>query len=182
MKLRLTPAQMLDVWRLHVGYVPPITNAVFTRNDGIDTDSLHRAEINEWYRRLLLEAPAERLDAEDLSQSVVLPTDADASDGSTVIELPPSVVRILEVKLSSWRVPARIVTSPTHILAARQLHPFTRAGRNKPVALFFGGKLRLYPAARPSGDRIDSLSAVTCSADLYRFDDSALAALHPKED
>lgn len=177
MHLRLTPSQMLDMWRLHVCYSPSVINAVFTRNDGIDTDSIHRAEINAWYRRLLLEAPKEQLVTVDLSTDLTLI----ASDiGATIIDMPSDVVRIVEVRLASWRKPARIVTSPTHILVERQNHPYTRATPSQPVALFFDSTLCLYPAA-VEGDSLTTLSCVTFSDDEYAFDDSALASLHPNQ-
>ena len=170
MHLCLTPSQMLDLWRLHSAYSPSLSDAVFVRNDGIDTTAIHRAELNRWYRRLLLEAPEEYLVATDYSTSVELP--AGTTDGATVIPLPDDVVRILSVRLGSWRRPARIVTSPTHILAVRQRHPFTRATPSAPVALFHSGELHLYPAATPS-DSITTLRCVSYSEEEYRLDDSA---------
>lgn len=131
--------------------------------------------MNLWYRRLLAEAPPEQLVADDMSNAV---TFSDSSGGYTAVVLPPSVVRVLRVRLASWRTHARIVTSPTHILALRQRHPYTRATPSHPVALFHDGELRLYPAAT-SGDTLLTLSCVSYSEEEYRFDDSALASLHP---
>lgn len=166
---------MLDLWRLHSGYMPSLADAVFVRNDGVDTSAVHRAEINLWYRRLLLEAPPEQLVADDLSASAVLMS---APDGSTIVALPPGVVRVLRVRLASWQANARIVTSRTHIAALRQNHPFTRATPSHPVAVFVDGELRLYPAAT-SDDSLVSLLCVSYSEDEYRLDDSAFASLHP---
>ena len=133
MHLRLTPSRMLDLWMLHSGYSPSFTDAAFRRNDGIDTSAIHLSEMKQWYRRLLLEAPASCLVADDLSKSIIL---TPASDGSVVIDLPQSVVRIVSVRLDSWLTSARIVTSPTHPAAMRQLHPYTRATPSRPVAIF----------------------------------------------
>lgn len=170
MHLRLTPAQMLDTWRLHACYSPSLSDAAFSRNDGIDSAAIHRAEINRWYRRLLLEAPAEYLVAEDFSKSVIL---SDGPDGSVVIPLPPQVVRVIEVRLASWLTSARIVTSPTHPVAVRQSHPYTRATPSHPVAIFHDGCLRLYPASA-GGESLRSLLCVSHDETEYRFDDSAL--------
>lgn len=178
MHLRLTPSQMLDRWRLHSAYSAPLSDAVFVRNDGIDTAAVHRAELNRWYRRLLLEAPEEYLVPIDCKGAVSLPTAA--IEGATVIPLPGDIVRILCVRLASWRRPARIVTSPTHILALRQRHPFTRATPSAPVAIFHGGELYLYPAATPS-DSITTLRCVSYSEDEYCLDDSAFGSLHLPE-
>lgn len=97
------------------------------------------------------------------------------SDGCYALTLPPEAVRVLEVRLSSWRSPARIVTSATHPLAARQLHPFTRATPSHPVAVFAGGVLRLYPAS--AADSLATLRCVTFREGEYAFDDSALAGM-----
>lgn len=174
MQLRLTPSQMLDRWRLHSSYSAPLSDTTFIRNDGVDTSAIHRAELNRWYRRLLLEGPEEYLVATDHASTVVLPPVA--TDGATVIPLPSDVVRVLCVRLASWRRPARIVTSPTHILAARQRHPFTRATPSAPVAIFHGGELHLYPAATPA-DSIVTLRCVSYSEDEYMLDDSAFGAI-----
>ncbi len=175
MKLCLNPSDMLEQWRLHSGYSLPLADAVCRRNDGIDLDTIMRADLNAWYRRLLAEGEPGQLAPEDFSHSVVL---TPGDDGGTIVSLPPEVVRVTEVRLSGWTRPARIVTSPTHILAARQLHPFTRATRSHPVALFVGGTLRLYPASSP-GDSLLSLRCVTLREDEYRIDDSAFSSLHP---
>lgn len=175
MHLNLSPSQMLDIWRLHTGYKPSLAESVFLRNDAIDTTAIHRSEMHRWYRRLLMEAPAEQLVAEDLSGIATLSADP---DGHTLVGLPPEVVRILKVRLASWRRHARIVTSPTHILALRQNHPYTRATTSHPVAVFYDGELRLYPAATPD-DTLLSLCGVSYSEDEYRFDDSVLASIHP---
>lgn len=175
MHLRLTPSRMLDLWMLHSGYSPSLTDATFRRNDGIDTSAIHLAEMKQWYRRLLLEAPASCLVADDLSKSVIL---SPMSDGAAVIDLPLSVVRIVKVRLDSWLTSARIITSPTHPAAMRQLHPYTRATPSRPVAIFHDNRLRLYPAAA-SGESISTLLCVSYDEDDYRLDDSAFATIHP---
>ncbi|MCM1077056.1 MAG: hypothetical protein NC411_06825 [Bacteroides sp.] len=177
MHLHLTRSQMLDMWRLHCSYSPSLSDAVFCRNDGIDTAAIHGAEMDRWYRQLLTEAPGEYLVADDLSESVEMSAD---SDGSTLIAMPQSVVRVLNVRLESWKRKARVVTSPTHIVAVRQRYPFTRATTAHPVAIFHDNELHLYPAATPS-DKLLTLDCVTYTDNEYNFDTSALSLIpHPQ--
>lgn len=177
MKLKLTPAEMLDRWRLHAACSPPLTDASFRRTDGIDTDAIFTADMEHWYHRLLLEAPPSQLAPAELAAETLMPSTPD-SGGATVLTLPAGVVRVLEVSLSSWLRPAVIVTDPDCALLARQLHPYTRATAACPVAFFTTGRLRLYPPAAPA-DRLETLSCVIHTPGIYEFDSSALSALHP---
>ncbi len=173
MKLHLDTVRMLDRWRLHFAHQPPVSDGVFRRNDGIDTDAIFTSEMNRWYHRLLLEAPEHQLCVHDMAESFTIP---ESEDGATVLSLPFDIVRIVEVRLSSWRRSARIVTSPYHILAVRQLHPYTRAGVSAPVAVFENGRLSLYPAASPA-DVLSVLRCVCFRDGEYDFDDSALSCV-----
>lgn len=175
MILHLSPAGMLDLWRLHRHYAPPLEGATFVRNDGVDTAALFAADIDCWYRRLVTEGPESYLSTEDFSRLVSPRLSADGA--ATLITLPAEVVRVTAVRLAGWKAQARIVTSPTHILAVRQLHPFTRATPSHPVAIFHDGELRLYPAA-PAGELPLRLDCVCLREGEYTFDDSVLATLH----
>lgn len=173
MKLTLTAAEMLGLWRLHRAYGPPLADATVRRTDGIDTAALFTAEMNLWYRRLLLEAPPPLLAPCSPASALSFP-----HEGCAVAELPQGTVRVLEVRLGSWLRPATVVTDLSSPLLGRQLHRFTRATQASPVAFFDGRSLRLYPAS-PS-DVLASLSCVVCTDGVYEFDDSALATLHPE--
>ncbi|MCM1355468.1 MAG: hypothetical protein NC212_03575 [Staphylococcus sp.] len=176
MILHLSKAGMIDLWRLHRHYSPPLSDATFVRNDGVDTTAVFVAEIDCWYRRLVTEGPETYLSTEDFSDRV---SPCLSDDGAaTVIPLPAEVVRVTAVRMPGWKAQARIVTSPAHILAVRQLHPFTRATPSHPVAIFHDGELRLYPAA-PAGEVPLRLDCVCLREDEYAFDDSVLATLHP---
>lgn len=174
MKLTLTTPEMLDLWRLHHAFSPPLADAVFRRNDGLDSDALFTVEMNLWYRRLLLEASPSML----APRSLDLPLPP-SQDGATVLTLPAGVVRVVCVRLASWLRPAVVVTDPASALLERQRHPFTRATTSSPLAFFYDGSLRLYPAATGS-DSLARLDCIVCEDGVYEFDDSALATLHPE--
>lgn len=175
MKLTLSTAEMLDLWRLHYACQPPLSDTVFLRNDRIDTSGLFTSEMNLWYRRLLLEASPSLLSPRSLD----FPLPVADEGGATRLDLPAGVVRVLEVRLASWLRPATVVTDPASPLLLRQLHPFTRATPSSPLAFFSDGQLLLYPGAAPA-DSLAVLSCIIFEEDVYEFDDSALATLHPE--
>ncbi len=176
MLLHLTRPEMLDLWRQHRAFDPLRHDASVVRQDGIDIDSLLVAEMEKWYLDLLLTAPLTLLKVADIAASVML-TPADDS-GGTVISLPPDIVRVVDVRLSSWVAPARVVTSPDSAVARRQLHPYTRATAAMPVAVFDGSSLRLYPASMAS-DFPAMLRCVRRVDGEYDFDEAALAGVAP---
>lgn len=172
MEMHLDRAHMLEAWKLHRTFNPVRDDAEITRTDGVDLDDLLSAEMDLWYGNLLLTAPESLLVPHDLSPDVPIPL---PEKGSTVLRLPDDVVRVLEIKLSSWVVPARIVTADTSV-AAKQLSLFTRATVDSPVAVRAGGRLMLYPHALP-GDSFDSFRCVVHTPDRYDFMHEALASI-----
>ena len=133
MKLHLTREEFLALWRTHRGYTPSVCgDACVQRSDGMDLDSILMAEMEEWYRKLLLEADESLLAPEDIAADTAMPA---PSGGSVTIHLPPGVLRVLCVRLSGWSRPACIVTDPDSPTAVSQLHPYTRACADSPVAV-----------------------------------------------
>ena len=170
MKLHLTREEFLALWRTHSGYTPSVCgDACVQRSDGMDLDSILMAEMEEWYRKLLLEADESLLAPEDIAADTAMPA---PSGGSVTIHLPPGVLRVLCVRLSGWSRPACIVTDPDSPTAVSQLHPYTRACADSPVAvLHTDGSLSLYPAA--SGDRLSALVCAIRRDGIYSFDRAA---------
>lgn len=74
MKLHLTREEFLALWRTHRGYTPSVCgDACVQRSDGMDLDSILMAEMEEWYRRLLLEADESLLAPEDIAADTAMP-------------------------------------------------------------------------------------------------------------
>lgn len=170
MKLKFTRQEFLARWRALRGYAPLRNDVSLTRSDGLDFDGRLEAEMDCWYRRLLLEGDGSLLAPEELARGFALPA---PSDGGVTVTLPREVIRVLRVKLSGWRCPATIVTDPESNMALRQLHPYTRACASSPVAVFYpDGDLALYPAA--SADMLVTLQCVMCRDDEFAFDSAAL--------
>lgn len=176
MILTLTRSEMLSRWRLHSGYDIPHNGVTLSRTDGIDLDSILASRMDDWYTRLLLMAPLHYLAPAEKASDTLL---SSVTGGGMRISLGSSAVRIAAVRLSGWRAAARILTDPSSPEAVRQLHPFTRATADAPVALFDPAShiLRLYPCT--SSDILVTLKVVEQKPDLYTFDSSALALITP---
>lgn len=172
MKMHLDRSRMLAAWKLHRAFEPVRNDSSVSRTDGVDIDELLSAEMDLWYVNLLLSAPEHHLVPENLAASVGL----DVTDrGATVISLPPGTLRITEVKLGSWAVPAKVILSGTPE-AIRQCYSWTRATADAPVAVKCGDTLRLYPAAG-YGDTLESLRCIVHTPGEYTFMHSALALI-----
>lgn len=170
MKLKFTRGEFLAQWRMMRGFAPLRNDAAVTRTDGIDLDSLLEAEMDAWYRRLIRDGDGDTLVAEELAGDIILP---EPSEGCVTVSLPPEVARVLTVRLSGWRCPATVVTDPESATALRQLHPYTRAGADSPVAVSYpDSRLALYPAT--AFDTLDTLQCVMLRDDEFVMDSSAL--------
>ena len=170
MRLTLTSEEFLALWRLRRGLEPLRNDCRIVRTDGIDLSALERTAMEAWFARQLREAPASRLAPVDISASVSVTA---APDGSGVIELPDSAVRVIAVDTDGWARTARIVTDAADPLRAAQLNPMSRGGSNDPVAVVEPGRLRLYTP--PPGAALTRLTVIEEPADgLYTFDSSLL--------
>ena len=171
MILHLTPEQMLERWRLHRGLLPVTDNDSVTSAADTTLDTLLRAEIEEWYRRLLAEGPIDLNAPVEYADNVRLPATV-AGEGVT-LALPDEAVRLTAVRLLGWECDARIIADPRSHEARMQLDPYTRATPSDPVAVLRpGGFVTLYPS---TGDNI--LETLRCTArhdDLYHFDEAAM--------
>ena len=170
MRLTLTSEEFLALWRLRRGLEPLRNDCRIVRTDGIDLSALERTTMEAWFARQLREAPVSRLAPVDISAAVSVTA---APDGSGVIELPESAVRVIAVDMDGWARTARIVTNAADPLHAAQLNPMSRGGSNAPVAVVEPGRLRLYTP--PPGAALTRLTVIEEPADgLYTFDSSLL--------
>ena len=165
--------EFLARWRALRGYAPLRDDAIVSAADLPDMNMILRAEMDEWYTRLLLEGDPHLLEPENIAGDVVMPPPV---DGCVTIGLPPGTVRVLSVRLSGWCAPATVITDSGCAEALRQNHPFTRAGASAPVAISgTDGSLRLSPVT--AGDTLVSLVCVIRREGLYTMHPSALASI-----
>lgn len=173
MKMHLSREQMLSLWRLFRLLEPIRSDVAVSRSDGIDLDSILLAEMELWYKKLLLNSPPHLLVAHDVASEVTL---SSAPGGALVVTLPEGTFRVLSVKLSDWESAAEIVAhdSPE---ARCQLNPYSRAVPSSPVAVLSGDRLTLYPAT--SGSVLQELNCVIYTEGEYEFMREALATITP---
>lgn len=164
-------SEFLARWRALRGYAPLRNNTQVADNP--DLSLKLGAEMDEWYTRLLLDGDPSMLEPEQLAGETLLPP---PEDECITLTLPPGTMRVLSVRLSGWRVPARVITAPACAVARRQEHPYTRACASSPVAVFTpDGVLRLYPASPL--DTLESLVCVIRREGEYSMHPAALASV-----
>lgn len=170
MKLKLSRNEFLARWRVMRGYAPLRNDVNVVRSDGLDFDLMLEAEMDRWYSRLLREGDLSLLAPEELASSVALPAPA---EGCVTLTLPAAAVRVVCVRLSGWSRPATVVTDPDCNMALRQLHPYTRACSENPVAVLYpDGELALYPAS--DSDRLVTLQCAMLRDAEFAMDSAAL--------
>lgn len=175
MKTTLSQPEMLRQWRLRRLYEPLRNDCAVTRTDGIDLDAILLTEMENWYRGLLLTAPADLLVTDDIASSAAMTAD---SDRTVTIPLDADICRVVEVRLSSWSRPATVIIDPCCPLALSQRHRFTRGGASQPVVLFMPGQLTLFCV--PPRSRLTSLIVVRRPQEgTYALDTAALALITP---
>ena len=168
MKVKFDETRMLEAWRRRQGILPLRDDMSVVRTDGLDFSDRLRAEMDAWYVRLLEKAPVDFLAPEDCSDLPVT-----QAGGALCVSVPEGTVRVVAAKLSGWGCSARVVGEGTPA-ARMQAHPFTRACREAPVAVFdrATGVLKLFPAA--PGDTLQRLDLVVRRQGEYAFDRAAL--------
>ncbi len=171
----MTHDQMLELWlltRYHLPVNDPTSVSVDSQF-GVDTLQIETAAMKAWYLQQLDTAPAELLPVEECAGSTQLHFHP---SGTCSLTLPSRCRRPLSVQLSSWRIPATIIT-PDHPLARLQGSPLSCGGPYVPVAVLDGRTLTLYTPA--SAD--DTIAHLVCVVDdsptSYDLDPSLLSKI-----
>lgn len=175
MKLTLTAAEMLDLWRLRRALLPLREDCAVERRDGIDLDRLLHAELRAWYANLLDTAPVDMLVLTDIARDVA-PVLHD--DGLMIVTLPTGCRRVVEVEAEGWTRAATVAMVGSS-LALRQDNPYSRGRVDAPVAVLHPGRLVLYSAppgvARPHLRRL--LCVMEPEEGLYELDERAVSLI-----
>ncbi len=159
--ITLTREEMLELWRLRRHLEPLALPASVTRTDGLDTETLIETEMNRWYEEQLLTLPADRLPLNDVAQECEITIQP---DGSWLVTLPPTVMRVVAVKIDGWLKEATIVTDPASPLAHAQLNPFSRGNRYNPVVVMQQNRMLIYTPP-PGASQLKKVICVTRPAD-----------------
>lgn len=155
MIVRLSPEEMLRIWKLRRYHEPLRADCEVTRTDGLDLDRLQTMEMREWYLKLLDTAETGLLEVTDIAKDVALKR---RRDGSATITLPEECRRVIEVSLEGWHQPARL-TTPGSRLASLQQSEFSRGGAAEPVAVMHTGYIHLY-SPTPETAAISTLKCI----------------------
>lgn len=167
MKLHLTEAQLLHEWQLRRFPQWEPTGYTMTIDDGIDAAAWMKAQMSDWYRRAIHDAPVEMLAPCDI-------TEACRRAGGR-ITLPEFAVRVTEIDSPAWERPATIVIDPTSALARRQSSPYTCGTPAEPVAVVAGSIVRVYPPP----EEMPRVMAVVYDEGVYSLDAALLDTIRP---
>lgn len=158
---------MLRQWKLRKGMLPASTSTMtMSRRDSSNVDEMLYAEIDDRYAHYLATAPDDKVPQRNLAHAVTLTVNNDASAD---IELPAECVRVISVRLSGWRRPARIIKSDSP-LARLQTCSYVCGKTCGPIAVQRGTILTLY-SRQPANAILTHLICVAAPADgSYEFD------------
>lgn len=160
-------AEMLEDWKKRRGFYSGIRSCDVEREDGVDLDGVLQREMDNWYGRLLREAPAEMLPVDDVADECMVDVD---SRRVATITLPPRCVRPLEVRLSGWQSAVSHFAKPDSPEADAQRSEWTRGGVERPVVVEGARRLTAYSAPATGDVKVERLMGVCRPADgTYRF-------------
>lgn len=159
MKIELTKNEMLALWKRRHFLEPLRTDCIVERSDGVDLDEIAAEEMRLWYLGCLAEAPPSLLAPEDIALTAKARR---SQQGTVLITLPETVVRVVAVKLGGWEREARIIGSGTPE-ERRCGNPFARGGVASPLAVVRPGNiLELYsPDSSQALPVVDILTVIT---------------------
>lgn len=89
--ITLTKAEMLEEWKKRKGFYSGVRSCDVEREDGVDLDGVLQREMDDWYNKMLREAPSEMLPIENIAKEC--PATVDARRAVTV-DLPARSVRV----------------------------------------------------------------------------------------
>lgn len=169
--VKYTSDEMLAAWRRALGLETTRTDCTVTAFEGIDVDSLIRQKMRRWYVGLLDRAPLHLVPVEcyvDVQMSA-------GRDGWGTVSLPAGARRPLEVMLTEWHNPARVLAPEEAAPAvARMASPYGLPGTARPLAVLGSGCIRVYPAK----GKVERLIAVADPGpDAYVLDESLMASI-----
>ena len=165
--ITLTKAEMLEEWKKRKGFYSGVRSCDVEREDGVDLDGVLQREMDDWYNKMLREAPSEMLPIENIAKEC--PATVDARRAVTV-DLPARCVRVLALRLDCWAADVTQFAAPGSDDAEAQRSEWTQAGTERPVVVAGVRRLTAYSAAAPDKASIASLLAVCRPSDgTYRF-------------
>ena len=172
MKLTMTAPQLLHEWRLRSFPENVAADYTLNRVDGIDTDEIMTALMEDWYRNLLHSAYIHLLNPVEIAPDCSLKK---LSDRHGMITLPEGTLRLTEIVMDGWTGSPTIITDRSSRMARLQQSPYTSGSPLSPVAVVDGLRVDIYP---PAGNLI-SVKAIVDIPGVYALDSAAFATIKP---
>lgn len=114
--ITLTKAEMLEEWKKRKGFYSGVRSCDVEREDGVDLDGVLQREMDDWYNKMLREAPSEMLPIENIAKDC--PATVDARRAVTV-DLPARCVRVLALRLDCWAADVTQFAAPGRMMQRR---------------------------------------------------------------
>lgn len=171
-----TRDDMLKLWRTRAGLEPSRTDCRIEIVEGIDADAFIEPAMRAWYLRLLDTADPALLPVDDVHHDISLTVcpGHEAVEG----ELPSSVRRLLEVRMTGWlnsAIPCTPVAQPRrHALA---LNPYSAPGPTHPLCSLDGRRICMRPFTDDGDVLVLARAVVDPGPDRYILDDSLLSTI-----
>ncbi len=173
MIVNLNLNQILEYRRIAAGLRFLRTDCTVERVDGIDVDSTAAASLRLRYLQLLDTAPAHLLPTADIASQIAV-----SAYGTAY--LPASCRRLLNIRLSHWRLPAFPVSRADFNLSPRRrrvLNRYCAPGPVEPLAVTEpDGSLSLWPFS-PSGSVVRAIAVIDPGENSFSLDESLLPSL-----
>lgn len=184
MMVMYTEEELILKWREAHG-LAPFEGAL--ESDGeAQMEAMIREKLRNWYARLLLEAPVERLPQQEMSSAV---REGKKTANGMMFKLPSRGVRVVSVKLPEWEEPVSVFHKVGSYAHRRQRDLWLRSGEKDPVAVIDGSMMYIYgtepiTASLSEGDakekvganfgaRLEHLIMVAAPEDgTYEFDEA----------
>lgn len=79
--ITLTKAEMLEEWKKRKGFYSGVRSCDVEREDGVDLDGVLQREMDDWYNKMLREAPSEMLPIENIAKDCPATVDVHRATG-----------------------------------------------------------------------------------------------------
>ena len=130
--ITLTKAEMLEEWKKRKGFYSGVRLCDVEREDGVDLDGVLQREMDDWYNKMLREAPSEMLPIENIAKECLATVDARRA---VTVDLPARCVRVLALRLDCWAADVTQFAAPGSEDAEAQRSEWTQAGTERPVVV-----------------------------------------------
>lgn len=172
--LTLSQKEMLDLWKTRLNLTPARRDCNIEREDGIDIDKYLLERIDEWYAKLLSEAPDAWLPIKDIAQTLSYSI---SPNGVIRIAGDEEWIRPVKIQMKSWRRAITQFHSPNSFMALLQFNEYTCGGSENPVAIIMPTEILMYNAHNEYDTITEALFITRPAPGFYSFAESAMSLI-----